>query len=91
MEDPKLILEICAFGATLIAQAALGIWALSAAWSRLRSHDARIDKLEERSEEHGKTLRDLILDVSVKLEHLQTSLSSLAGERLGRRASDRNP
>ncbi len=71
--------------AAIIGQAILLIWHASSAWSRLRSHGDRLDKLESKVEDHGEKIAKLMLEVSNRLERIETKLSAITDELSYRR------
>jgi hypothetical protein len=69
----------------VVVNIVVGIWLASWAWYRIRSHDSRLDKLETRVEDHGEKIAKLMLDVSNRLERIETKLTSMSEEIIYRR------
>lgn len=64
--------------AAIVGNAIFLIWYASSAFSRLKEHDKRLDKLEARSDDVDQKLERLVLDVEKRLGKIENSLDTLS-------------
>lgn len=77
MENIK---EVAALGAAALANLLALVWHASNAMARLRGHEARIARLEERADDHAARLDALMSDVKERLARIEATLDILASK-----------